>query len=95
MFSKLFIGGHYELKRPVNVVDNSLVQRMQEAGRRLRAEGKDVTPVIGRRRKDAPAPAGIFDMLRDGGLSAESCADWPLPAANEPSFDQTYRASNS
>jgi hypothetical protein len=44
---KLFIGGHKELKRPVNQVDDGLLQRMEEASRRLRSCGKEVTAVMG------------------------------------------------
>ena|SRR5690606_38166956 len=47
--SKLFIGGHKELKRPVNLVDDGLLKRMEEASRKLRLRGKEVTPVMGPR----------------------------------------------
>lgn len=45
--SKLFIGGHRELKRPVNQVNEGLLQRMEEASRELRSRGKEITPVMG------------------------------------------------
>lgn len=42
---RLFIGGYRELKRPVNVVDESLMARIEEARRRLQLEGKEIKPV--------------------------------------------------
>jgi len=42
---RLFIGGYRELKRPVNIVDESLMARIQEARRRLQLEGKEIKPV--------------------------------------------------
>ena len=44
--SKLFIGGHKELKRPVNQVDNGLLKRMEDASRRLQLRGKEITAVM-------------------------------------------------
>jgi hypothetical protein len=82
---KLFIGGYHEIKRPINVVDNSLIRRMDEVGRRLRSEGKDLTPVIGPRHKPArPAPTGIMPMLRNAEHSTGMQTEWPIEAANEP-----------
>lgn len=43
---RLFIGKHRELRRPENVVDESLIARMEEARRRLKIEGKDIKPVL-------------------------------------------------
>lgn len=43
---RLFIGGHRELRRPENIVDESLMARIEEARRRLSLEGKDVKPVL-------------------------------------------------
>ena len=44
--SKLFISGHKEIKRPVNKVNDGLLQRMEEASRKLRSRGKEVTAVM-------------------------------------------------
>jgi hypothetical protein len=95
---KLFIGGYHEIKRPINVVDDSLVRRMEETGRRLRSEGKDLTPVIGPRHKRVrPAPAGIMTILRSAEQSTGTSTEWPVEAANEAhtSFDYAHHASNS
>lgn len=43
---RLFIGGHRELRRPVNTVDESLMKRIDDARQRLRLEGKDVKPLL-------------------------------------------------
>jgi hypothetical protein len=59
--SKLFIGGHKELKRPMNQVDNGLLKRMEEASRKLRLQGKEVTAVMGPK---ATAPAAAPQPLR-------------------------------
>lgn len=45
--SKLFIGGHKEIKRPVNQVNEGLMQRLEEASRGLRSRGKEITAVMG------------------------------------------------
>ena len=68
---KLFIGGFQEIKRPVNVVDDGLVRRLEEVRQRLRSEGKEVTPVIGRRPKDIRLPTGIVSLLGSAELAAE------------------------
>jgi hypothetical protein len=60
-FSKLFISGHKEIKRPMNPVDDGLLQRMEEASRRLRARGKEVKAVMGPK---ASAPAVDPQPLR-------------------------------
>ncbi len=49
---RLFVGGYHELRRPENVVDETLMTRIEEARQLLRLQGKDVTPVLGR----APIP---------------------------------------
>jgi hypothetical protein len=46
--SRLFVGGYQELRRPTNVVDESLMSRIDKARDDLRRQGKDVTPVLGR-----------------------------------------------
>ena len=87
--SRLFIGGYQEIKRPRNVIDEALMRRMQEASRRLRSEGIDLTPAIGPRHKRVrPQPKGVAPFLRS--------TVWPAEAANEPgaSFDQAGTASN-
>ena len=43
--TRLFIGGHREIRRPIHVVDESLMRRIEEARERLRREGKEVRPV--------------------------------------------------
>jgi len=43
---KLFIGGYQEIRRPVNVVDKSLMTRIEEARKQLALQGKDVTAVL-------------------------------------------------
>lgn len=43
---KLFIGGYQEIRRPVNVVDESLMTRIEEAREQLRLQGKDVIAVL-------------------------------------------------
>lgn len=43
---RLFIGGYQEIRRPVNVVDESLMTRMEEAREQLRLQGKDVIAVL-------------------------------------------------
>lgn len=52
---KLFIGGYQEIRRPVNVVDESLMTRIDEARKQLRLQGKDVTAVL----HGAPGPAHV------------------------------------
>jgi hypothetical protein len=42
----MFIGGYQELRRPVNVVDESLMTRIEEAREQLRLQGKDVIAVL-------------------------------------------------
>ncbi|HEX5050121.1 MAG TPA: hypothetical protein VFX89_23615 [Gammaproteobacteria bacterium] len=49
---KLFIGGYQELRRPVNVVDESLMTRIEEARKQLALQGKDVIAVL----QSAPRP---------------------------------------
>lgn len=44
-FRRLFIGGYRELRRPVNVIDESLMRRMEQARERLLREGKEARPV--------------------------------------------------
>ena len=58
--TRLFIGGHRELRRPTNVVDESLMRRIEEARDRLRLEGKEVRPVrtVGER-EARPLPTSI------------------------------------
>jgi len=43
---KLFIGGYQELRRPVNVVDESLMTRIVAAREQLRLQGKQVIAVL-------------------------------------------------
>ncbi|HET8697791.1 MAG TPA: hypothetical protein VFO94_09915 [Gammaproteobacteria bacterium] len=43
---RLFIGGYQELRRPVNVVDESLMTRIERAREQLRLQGKDVIAVL-------------------------------------------------
>lgn len=52
---KLFIGGHREIKRPVLSGNDALLQRMEQAGRELRAHGKDVKALIGPKAQSTPA----------------------------------------
>lgn len=54
---RLFIGGHRELRRPVNIVDESLMARIEEARHRLELEGKDIKPVRFVRRLERPQAA--------------------------------------
>ena len=42
----MFIGGYQEIRRPVNVVDESLMTRIEEAREQLRLQGKDVIAVL-------------------------------------------------
>ena len=43
---KLFIGGYQEIRRPVNVVDESLMTRIEEARKQLALQGKEVIAVL-------------------------------------------------
>ena len=52
---RLFVGGYQELRRPTNVVDESLISRIDKARERLRLQGKDVTAVLGRTPERAKA----------------------------------------
>jgi hypothetical protein len=52
---KLFIGGYQELRRPVNVVDESLMTRIEEARKQLALQGKDVIAVL----QSAPKPGHV------------------------------------
>ena len=52
---KLFIGGYQEIRRPVNVVDESLMTRIDEAREQLRLQGKDVIAVL----QSAPKPGHV------------------------------------
>jgi hypothetical protein len=45
LIPRLFVGGHRELRRPVNVVDEALMRRIEDARERLHLEGKDVKAV--------------------------------------------------
>lgn len=54
---RLFIGGYRELRRPVNVVDESLMARIEAARRRLQLEGKDIKPVRFVRQRSRPLAA--------------------------------------
>jgi len=45
LIPRLFIGGHRELRRPENDVDQSLMERIEEARERLRREGRDIKPL--------------------------------------------------
>ncbi len=54
---RLFIGGYRELRRPVNVVDESLMARIEAARRRLQLEGKDIKPVRTVRELERPRRA--------------------------------------
>ena len=42
----MFIGGYQEIRRPVNVVDESLMTRIEEARKQLQLQGKDVIAVL-------------------------------------------------
>jgi hypothetical protein len=44
---RLLVGGHHELRRPVNAVDESLMRRIEEAREQLRRQGKEIVPVLG------------------------------------------------
>lgn len=46
LIPRLFIGGHRELRRPENNVDQSLMERLEEARERLRREGRDIKPLM-------------------------------------------------
>jgi hypothetical protein len=61
---KLFIGGYQEIRRPVNVVDESLMNRIDEAREQLRLQGKDVIAVL----QSAPKP-GHVDPLHEAANS--------------------------
>ena len=43
---KLFIGGYQEIRRPVNVVDETLMTKIAEAREQLRLQGKEVIAVL-------------------------------------------------
>jgi hypothetical protein len=45
---RLFVGGYQELRRPINVVDESLMTRIEKAREELQLQGKDVIAVLGR-----------------------------------------------
>jgi hypothetical protein len=45
---RFFVGGYQELKRPQNVVDETLMTRIEQARLQLQLSGKQVTPVLGR-----------------------------------------------
>lgn len=45
ILSRLFIGGHREIRRPTIQVDETLMQRIEQARERLRIEGKEVRPI--------------------------------------------------
>jgi len=45
LIPRIFIGGHRELRRPENHVDQALMERLEEARERLRREGRDVKPL--------------------------------------------------
>jgi hypothetical protein len=51
--SRLFLGKYEEIRRPVNLVDESLVGRIDKARQELRAQGKEVVSV---RAVPRPAP---------------------------------------
>jgi hypothetical protein len=42
---RLFVGKHQELRRPMNVVDDALMKRIEAARQRLLLEGKQVKPI--------------------------------------------------
>jgi hypothetical protein len=42
---RLFVGKHQELRRPMNVVDEALMKRIEAARQRLLSEGKQVKPI--------------------------------------------------
>jgi hypothetical protein len=44
---RLFIGGYQEIRRPINVVDESLMTRIEKAKEELQLQGKDVIAVLG------------------------------------------------
>jgi hypothetical protein len=44
---RLFVGGYQELRRPINVVDESLMTRIEKAREELQLQGKDVIAVLG------------------------------------------------
>lgn len=45
LIPRLLLGGHRELKRPANVVDEALMQRIEEVRQDLRIKGIDVKPL--------------------------------------------------
>jgi len=45
LIPRIFIGGHRELRRPKNPVDEALMERLEEARQRLRLEGRDIKPL--------------------------------------------------
>lgn len=86
---KLFIGGHKELKRPMNPVDNGLLQRMQEASRQLRSRGKDVTAVLGPKTAAQPVerkPLRAVALRQTDGRLVAHILDRAVPskAAEQP-----------
>lgn len=91
--SKLFIGGYQELKRPINVIDDSLVKRMEEAGRRLRSEGKEIPPLIGPQavKRKQPTPPDLMAILRSD-VPPEATAKWPVVVSSE-AHHQDLRAA--
>lgn len=87
-FTKLFIGGYRELKRPVNVTNDALLRRQEEAGRRLRSSGRDVTAVLGPNAAPRRAKPNVGRRLSDTDAStvvAARLAEWPLISANASS----------
>ena len=55
---KLFIGGYQELRRPINVVDESLMTRIEAAREQLRLQGKQVIAVLQSAPKSDHDPRG-------------------------------------
>lgn len=58
LIPRLFIGGHRELRRPQNHVDQALMERLEEARQRLRLEGRDVKPLLNLRISEEPMRCG-------------------------------------
>jgi hypothetical protein len=45
LMPRLFVGKHRELRRPMNVVDEALMKRIEDAREQLIREGKQVKPI--------------------------------------------------
>ena len=65
---RLFIGGYQEIRRPINVVDESLMTRIEKAKEELQLQGKDVIAVLG----PSPEPQRELPVFARQGLGAST-----------------------